>query len=50
MRYSLEYCGRKYLIVERSQNKIIFESTNSKECFNYMKNNNLKFIDEEVLK
>ncbi len=45
-RYSLEYCGMKYLIVERTENKIIFESTSSQDCFKYMKINKLKFIDE----
>ena len=47
MRYSLEYCGLAYLIVERNSNRIIFESKNSKDCFDYMREHNIKFIDEE---
>ncbi len=45
-RYSLEYCGMKYLIIEHTKNKIVFESTDSKDCFKYMQGNKLKFIDE----
>ena len=45
-RYSIEYCGKRYLLVERTENKIIYENNSIKAIREYAKNNNIKFINE----
>jgi len=45
-RYSIEYCGGKYLLVERTESVIKYESTSLEKIREYMKANNIKLIDE----
>ena len=47
MRYSIEYCGKKYLLIERTKSIIIFEATTSQEVRQYAKNNNIQLINEK---
>jgi hypothetical protein len=46
-RYSIEYCGGMYLLVERNQSIVIYESLSMEQVIKYAKENNIKFIDEE---
>ena len=44
-RYSLEYCGTKYLIVERNENKILHEGS-YESCKRFKAENKIKYFDE----
>lgn len=43
-RYSIEYCGLKYMLVDRTKNIIIKESNSYKGIMEYIENNNIKLI------
>lgn len=45
-RYSIEYCSTRYLLVERTQNKIIYQNISLKKIREYAKDNNIRFINE----
>jgi len=47
-RYSLEYGCKMYSLIERTQNKIIYENPSMKKVLEYIKKNNIELIKEEV--
>lgn len=47
-RYSIEYYGGMYLLVERNENIVIYESLSMKKVIEYAKENDIKLIDEGV--
>lgn len=46
-RYSMEYCGMKYFILNRTTNKIVFESESYDACIKYKNENKIKCIGDD---